>query len=134
MTSAVPSGAHSVPSCCQMRRATSSSAARLTRSASGCSSSAGRSASIAAGRPVTIASRLRSMPASSLAIGTMNASMPSRSSLSVTSSRSMPASRSASRSPCGSSAAVVPVTSPAARDASSVGSGIVLTVCGPTRP
>ena len=98
VTSGVPAGAHSVPSRCQMRWTTSSSAARLIVAATACSSSAGRSASIAAGRPVTIASRLDSIPSSSLSIGTTNASMPSRSSLSVTSSRSIPASRSASRS------------------------------------
>src|SRR5436190_1650141 len=71
VTSGVPSGAHSVPSCCQIRRATSSSAARRTRSASGVSSSGGRSASLPAGRPVGTALRLRSMPPSSLFIGAM---------------------------------------------------------------
>ena len=50
----------------------------------------------------------RSRPAAS-AIGTMKASMPSRSSLSVTSSRSMPASARACRSAVGSSAPVAPV-------------------------
>ena len=90
-SSGVPGGAQSVPSLRQIRRTTSSSAARRSRSATGCSSSGGRSASNDVGRPVTIASRLASMPASSLFIGTTNASMPSRSSWSVTSTRSMPA-------------------------------------------
>ena len=81
-----------MPSRCQMRWTTSSSSARRKRPATDCSSAAGRSASIVSGRPVTIASRLRSIPSSSLFIGTTNASIPSRSSLSVTSSRSMPAS------------------------------------------
>ena len=81
VTSGVPAGAHSVPSRCQMRWTTSSSSARRSRPATACSSAAGRSASIVSGRPVTIASRLDSMPSSSLFIGTTNASMPSRSSL-----------------------------------------------------
>ena len=90
-SSGVPAGAQSVPSRRQIRRTTSSSRALRSRSATGCSSSGGRSASNDAGRPVTIASRLASMPASSLFIGTTNASMPSRRSWSVTSPRSIPA-------------------------------------------
>jgi hypothetical protein len=90
--------------------------------------------SIADGRPVTTPSRFLSMPSSSLAIGTRNASMPSRSSLSVTSSRSIPASRSASRSGVGSSSAPPPLSSPSLPAASNVGSGIVLTVFGAARP
>ena len=133
-TSGVPRGAHSVPSLRQTRRTTSSDAAAASRAATGCSRSAGRSASNEAGRPVTIASRLASIPARSLFIGTTNASMPSRSSLAVTSSRSIPACASASRSAVGSSAPVGPVTSPSPAAAWSVGSGIVLTVSGATRP
>ena len=97
-SSGVPGGAQSVPSLRQMRRTTSSRSAWRSRSATGPSSSGGRSASNELGRPVTIASRLASMPESSLFIGTTNASMPSRSSWSVTSSRSIPASASAARS------------------------------------
>ena len=81
-----------------------------------------------------IAVRFVSIPSSSFCIGTMKASMPSRRSLAVTSVRSTPASASAARSAEGSSAAVAPVTPPFSRAASSVGIGIVFTVCGATRP
>ena len=133
-SSGVPGGAHSVPSLVQMRWTTSSSAALRNRAAIGCSDSSVRSAPNDGGRLVTIASRLASIPVSSLFIGTMKASMPSRSSWSVTSSRSIPAAASASRSGPGSVSAVAPVTSPSPAAASSVGSGIVLTVSGPTSP
>ena len=121
----------------QTRRATSSSIARFTRSATAGSSSFGSVARIVSGRPVVTAWRRASMPSSSFFIATANCSMPSTSSLSVTSFISTPASASAfsSRSTsAGSGSAVAPGTSPCSAKATSVGSGIVLTVSGATRP
>jgi hypothetical protein len=67
-----------------------------------------------------------------LSNGSTNFAMPSRSSLAVTSRMSMPASARAASSALGSWSAVGPVTSSCSSQASSVGAGIVLTVCGPT--
>ena len=102
------------------------------RSISAGSSSSGIDDSIVAGRPVTMPSRVSSTPAISLSKGSMNLSIPSRSSLSVTSCMSMPASASAASSALGSWSAVAPLTSSCSSQASSVGIGIVFTVWGAT--
>ena len=73
------------------------------------------------------------MPASSFSWGTMNASIPSSSSLRVTSSMSMPASARAFSSALGSRSTVAsPVISPRSATAIRVAMGIVFTVSGPT--
>ena len=132
-TSGWPAGPQSVSSLRQMRRATSSCAACLTRCATrGSTSSSGSEASIDGGRCVTIASRLAPMPSSSFSIGSTNLSTPSRRSWSVTSTMSMPASASAFRTGAGSSRAVAPRISAWSPVASRVAIGMVLTVLGPT--
>ena len=103
------------------------------RSISAGSRSSGIEDAIVGGRPVTIPSRVSSTPAISLSNGSTNLAMPSRSSFAVTSAMSMPALASASSSALGSWSAVAPVTSSCSSQVSSVGIGIVLTVCGATR-
>ena len=86
------------------------------------------------GRPVTIASRLRSIPSSSLFIGTTKASMPVAQQLvgdvvevdAGLAQRLEVGGRVVGRG--------LLLTSPSRAAAVSVGSGIVLTVSRPTRP
>ena len=130
--SGVPGSPQSVSSLRQIRWATFSSAACLTRALRAGSSSLGIADSIVFGRPVTTASRPDSTPARSFSNGVTNAAMPSRSSLSVTSVRSIPASASFFRSSEGSISAVTPENSDFSAAASRVCIGIVLTVCGAT--
>src|SRR5680860_1086939 len=87
-----PGPPHSVSSLRQMRRATFSSTAVLTRSASGPSSSSGIDESTLGGRPMIAASLLDSTPAINWSKGSTNFAMPSSSSFLVTSPMSIPAS------------------------------------------
>ena len=78
--------------------------------------------------------RVLSIPASSLSIGATNAAMPCSSRVAVTSSMSMPAAARAASAGAGSSCAVPGTIVPRSATASSVFSGIVLTVSGATSP
>ena len=117
----------------QMRWATPSAWAALTRWATAASTSAGMWASIVGGAPSTRASRCCSTPSMSWFIATTNCSMPASRRTRVTSAMSMPASASFCRSSAGSWSAVGPVISAFSAAASSVAIGIVLTVSGATR-
>ena len=81
---------------------------------------------------MTIASRTCSTPSISESNDLTNASIPSVRSFFVTSVMSIPAASSAARSSLGSWSAVAPLISARSAAASSVGIGIVLTVCGAT--
>ena len=133
VSSGVPSGPHSVPSRCQIRRATSSSAARLTRAASGARArAAGRPRSRRAAGDDRLALALDAVE--QLGHRRQERLDAVAQQLSVTSSRSIPASRSASRSPSGPPRPSRRSISLDWRAAISVGNGIVLTVWGPTSP